>query len=110
MEELNLIPLPCSCAVEAKTVRQHEHRSVLECPWCGATFTTQQFAEWLFAGVPRPVFLELGPMDLLTYEGKFLEVVAKCGCGDLIVRERNGKSQKEFHLEADPKDIEVLRN
>lgn len=65
MPEIILAPLPCGCAVDLSNVAVWCRRTILECPWCGATFRTKDYQTWFNGDAPIPLWLENAPRSSL---------------------------------------------
>lgn len=98
-----LIMLVCGCVVDAEVMHGAEQQGqvIIECPFCGITFSLRDLAEWSeenrpdirvhmisAIGVTRP---------LIKYKDQAFEIIEVCGCGYPIVRKAGG-SRKPKHL------------
>lgn len=92
MKVVCILPLPCGCVAERDDIGKYF--SVLECPWCGATFFEKDFRRWLKITSPD-VFIERQAQMVKVGKG-LVEIVSRCECGSLLARLRGG--YRTFHF------------
>ena len=89
---MDLVFLPCGCTVAADTHILHlveEH--MIECPWCHATFDTDDVQRWAYyclteSVTPMAHFSEQPPVYLHHHD--LVEVTGRrCQCGAMLLRE-----------------------
>ena len=106
-----LVPLPCGCTTDVGEIRAsapEQEQQLLECPWCEATFSRDDFRDWMRSEFSPQLFMHRPPRTLVKYAGKLLEALGRCDCDEPLVREPGGP---KFHLEELGEGTpEVVRN
>lgn len=97
---VGLAALPCDCVIDAEgvsagnLVHGGERITVIECPWCGATFLASAYEVWRREGA-EPILVQQKP-QVVRFGSTLLEFFRQCeDCSAPIVRERGGV---KFHL------------
>ncbi len=97
---------PCGCVIEREQP-VYELCGLIECPWCGATFMSFEYAIWA-QGDAEP-FVIGHPTVLIRVKEKLFEVTGACSdCEVLLARE--GPGAASLHLRVDPEEIVFLEN
>lgn len=102
MMDLIITPLPCGCVV----VVSGKMPTVVECPWCGATFGWRELSEWFVSADPPYV---IGSAPLVRFGSCVLELRGRCGdCGAGLAREAG--SSITIHLRVPSDALAPVRN
>lgn len=66
-----LVPTPCGCITPSN---QQFIEGIFECKWCGATFSAQDFADWINCDGAPELFMTQSPRPLVRWQNNLYEV------------------------------------
>jgi hypothetical protein len=108
---MTLVMLVCGCVVDGDCIHgeeQDEGTVVIECPFCGISFSLTDLADFSaenkFEIRGFMLMAIRAPRPLIRYLDEAFEVHEICNCGYPIVSKAKDKDDKPHHLRVPPVD------